>query len=139
MSDGLYGRSFGATGTINKPPCYADVTKYDDSDAECRACPFKGTCRYQVEQKISRSQSAYSGTASTAIRPTTTTQPTTVHGSVSVPAPVADHLRIAVQSEDTFMGALSHNSFLSALEAVMHEAVYSVRSIPRRKYPNPFK
>jgi hypothetical protein len=48
-------------------------------------------------------------------------------------------LRIAVQSEDTFMGALSHNSFLSALEAVMHEAVYSVRSIPRRKYPNPFK
>jgi hypothetical protein len=138
LAEGLYGRSFGATGTINKPPCYADVTKYDDSDAECRACPFRGTCRYQVEQKISRSQSAYTSTASTAIRPTTT-QAATVQGSTSVPAPIADHLRTAVQAEDTFMGALAHNSFLSALEAVMHEAVYSVRSIPRRKYPNPFK
>ena len=138
MSDGLYGRSFGATGTINKPPCYADVTKYDDGDAECRACPFKGTCRYQVEQKISRAGSAYSGTTTAPVRPNNGTQ--TVSGSPhNVPAPVADNLRAAVQAEDTFMGALSHNGFLSALEAVMHEAVYSVRSIPRRKYPNPFK
>lgn len=139
MSDGLYGRSFGAGGVVNKPPCYADVTKYDDGDAECRACPFRATCRYQVEQKINRTQTTYTTGAPTAIRPTTTPGATTVQGSVSVPAPVADHLRIAVQSEDTFMGALGHNSFLSALEAVMHEAVYSVRSIPRRKYPNPFK
>jgi hypothetical protein len=137
LSDGLYGRSFGATGTINKPPCYADVTKYDDGDAECRACPFKGTCRYQVEQKISRSQSAYASTATNPVRPTATQ---TVSGSPhNVPPPVAESQRAAVQAEDTFMGALAHNGFLSALEAVMHEAVYSVRSIPRRKYPNPFK
>ena len=137
MSDGLYGRSFGATNTISKPPCYADVSKFDDGDAECRACPFRGTCRYQVEQKISRSQSAYTSTATTAVRPgATTTVQTSPH---NVPAPVADNLRTAVQENDTFMGALAHNGFLSALEAVMHEAVYSVRSIPRRKYPNPFK
>lgn len=137
MSDGLYGRSFGATGAISKPPCYADVSKFDDGDAECRACPFRGTCRYQVEQKISRSQSAYTSTASNTVRPGATT--TAGAGPHNVPPPVADNLRAAVQAEDTFMGALAHNGFLSALEAVMHEAVYSVRSIPRRKYPNPFK
>lgn len=137
-SDGLYGRNFGAPGTVQKPACYADVTKYDDGDAECRACTFRGTCRYQVEQKISRSQSAYTSTATntTQIRPAT---PGTPAPAGTVPAPVPDHQRLAVHADDTFMGALAHNSFLSALEAVMHEAVYSVRSIPRRKYPNPFK
>lgn len=136
-SDGLYGRNFGSAGTVQKPACYADVTKYDDSDAECRACTFRGTCRYQVEQKISRSQSAYTSTATnaTTIRPAT---PGTATAN-AVPGPVPDHQRLAAQENDTFMGALAHNSFLSALEAVMHEAVYSVRSIPRRKYPNPFK
>lgn len=137
MSDGLYGRSFGATGTISKPPCYADVNKYDDGDPECRSCPFRGTCRYQVEQKINRASSAYTSTAPSAIRPAV--PQSTVQGGSHVPTPVADHLRTAALAEDTFMGALAHNSFLSALEAVMHEAVYSVRSIPRRKYPNPFK
>lgn len=156
-SDGLYGKNFGqsAAPVATKPECYSNPSQYSDEDSTCRVCPVKGSCRYHVEQKLNAISRGYV-TAPTAavptyappiattgtptaqvIRPTYSTQQPPYAQQVYAPPP--DASRLAVQDGDTFMGALAQNGFLSAVEAVLQEAVFGVRSIPRRRYPNPFQ
>jgi hypothetical protein len=75
LSEGLYGRNFSrAASPTQKPSCYADPNVYSETDDECRACPCRTSCRYQVEEKLTNASRAYNrpGTSWAHAQPTAT-------------------------------------------------------------------
>lgn len=123
--------------SAGKPACFGEVSKYSTEDSECRVCNFKGSCRILVDRKIDNADIAnrrlYNGQA---VRPGYT-HPVVTPVAPTQASPPLPAQRMAATGAETFFEILLYNGTLSALEAVMHEGVFAVRSIPRRNYPIP--
>tara|TARA_Y100000034_G_scaffold134265_1_gene202193 strand:- start:927 stop:1307 length:381 start_codon:yes stop_codon:yes gene_type:complete len=113
-------------GTTKRPECYGDEDYYDPADAECQACEYKTTCSVIVRRRANQARQR-----TTDIRSTTKKK---LHRSEYREVPYED------PSQDTsFQGALGHNASVNGVQALADTFAEAMRSIPRLKYPNPFR
>lgn len=131
-----------------KPPCYGDTNVFDLHDRTCIDCPVFASCRYQVEEKITRAERLSHPGSTVYAQPapyrpsyapsTPTTQPAqAVTGTVVTPQPNSQ--RSDPPAESGWWGTLWHNGALNMLTSFAQEGVHALLSIPRYRYKDPRK
>jgi len=101
----------------NRPPCFGK--QYDPADAECRhQCSHKSACAPIFRQ-----------THGVRVPATTTSSAVADREQTELP----EYTEVAAPDE-SFWAKLAFNSALQAVESVVHEMHYAIRSVPRKEY-----
>lgn len=113
------------TTSIQRPPCFGK--RYDVNDLECRhQCSHRSACA-----PVFRATAGTGGHVPA--RPGVSAA-----GAVTQMANAVEHLPEHTEMDgeegENFFSKLAYNTSLQALEAVVHELHYAVRSIPRKRY-----
>ena len=132
-------RRFGRTNrnrTTSRPECYGDEDEYDSQDAECRACPVRGTCRSVVMRKLQQHQdSSFRSRSHVRSERRTSTSSTKRDTRVSRRE---NHTIVEHPPNITFWHALGHNTVLNVAQAILNTISHAAESIDRFTYPSPF-
>lgn len=108
------------TSTLQRPPCFGK--RYDPNDLECRhQCSHRSACA-----PVFRA----TGGTHVPVRAANTVAAQAANVIEQLP----EHTEVDGEDGENFFSKLAYNTSLQALEAVVHELHYAVRSIPRKRY-----
>jgi len=122
----------------SKPECFGDVEVYDTDDEECQDCPVKAACRVVVDKKIDRELEEVGEERRKKRKKRKELQRRRESSGNNETEEEWEEWE-EPEKGATFGEALAHNSFLSATSAVLREADRGVRSIPKLRYPTPWR